>query len=201
GWSEGATSAMHYPAALSATRPWERGLPDASEAGTSGQPLHTTYTYPNENQETTIDPRGVVTTTTYDQARHVVTVDTTGPDQALHETYGYDADGHLVVTTRQQGLRTITTRFGYDILGRQTSVSTDNVAVDGNLNASTESRIDYTQYAAHTITATSTTGAVTTRTLDALGRTKKSETDNLSTDGSTTPIVAVTAYDLAGNAV
>ena len=62
-----------------------------------------------------------------------------------------------MTTTRQQGTRTITTRFAYDIVGRQTTVSTDNVAVDGNLNAQTESRIDYTQYAAHTITATSTT--------------------------------------------
>jgi RHS repeat-associated protein len=143
------------------------------------------------------DPRNVTTTTTSDAYGRPIEAIVHGPDvDNADEIYSYDKNGRLHVTTRKQGNKVITTTYGYDLMGRTTSVETTNVSTGNGLtSASTSTTYDL---AHHTIlTSILPVGALTTRTLDNLGRTVRSQTIT----NSSTPIEMTYAYDLAGNTV
>jgi YD repeat-containing protein len=196
-------TAINYPPQTAALDDFKRGLPDSVAEGAAGA-VKTKFDYAPD-KTTVTDPRGVVTETTVDSWRRPVIVKTSTPGDplTLEEHYAYDGDGHLHSLERKQGLAFVTTTHEYDILGRQTSVTTDNVAVGGATTSVTETN-DYSQYSAGIIrhtgpkTPSAADASVTTTTLDPLGRTTRTET---TTGAGSTPIVSVTAYDLAGNPV
>ena len=153
--------------------------------------LRTSIQYPSPTQTIETAPREVITTTesdTWDRPVHVTIV---GAEMTVDESYEYDATGNLRKEVRKQGSTDVTTTYAYDVMGRLTSITTDNVATVGNVTRSTA--YDLT---GRKIVTTYPGGAVTTTTLDTLGRMVSSET---TTGGS--PIVDYSAYDLDGNLV
>ncbi len=159
--------------------------------------LTTQIDYKSPSQIVTTDPRNVTTTTdldAWDRATHVVV---SGPNLTTDETYTYDANGRVRTYVRKQGDKTVTTTYDYDVLGRLTSTSVDNVDVDGALATVTTTTKYDLGATTPTITRTLPKGAVVTEELDGLGRVTKRTT----TTGSSTPIINYFAYDLAGNMV
>lgn len=141
----------------------------------------------------------VITTTKYDAWRRVVDVQTSGPDLSSHETYSYRADGRLDHSTREQGRTspvTVTTSYTYDLAGRTLTTAVDNVQIAGA--SATQTTATSYNIPSHTITTSILPGgAVTTATIDDLGRTVSTSTDPGA--GDPTPIETAYAYDLAGN--
>jgi len=194
----GSYTETHYHDAAAGTPAYQRGLPsDMKEGNTNG--VTTTFVYGPDKTEVT-DARKVKTTTEYDEWRRpkTVTTELPGDPLTLKEQYVYDATGNLKEHHRWQDNDWVVTTYGYDVLGRRTSVTTNRVAVGSNVNSSVTESIDYNSYGAPTraIRHTGAGNAVTTVTLDSLGRTKQTETQV-----GTSPVKSVTAYDKAGNAV
>jgi RHS repeat-associated protein len=165
----------------------QRSLP--TEIDSSG--LKTTIRYPSPTQMVETDARGIVTTTDFDNWRRPVHITVAGPQLTLDQSYEYDATGRLQKYTRKQGSMDVTTSYGYDVMGRRTSATANNVATVGTVTASTEY-----QLAGRTIVTHHPGGASTTTRLDGLGRVASNET---STGGS--PLNNYFAYDLADNLV
>jgi RHS repeat-associated protein len=145
------------------------------------------------------DARKVSSTTVSDAYGRPVHVTVQGPDtDNADETFVYYRDGRLRETTRKQGDKTIDTKYFYDVMGRTTLVTTDNVSAGTNGLTTASSKTDY-DLLNHTITVTQLPGgAVTTRYIDNLGRTKTATTTG---PRITSPIDMTYAYDLAGNLV
>jgi RHS repeat-associated protein len=196
-------TAINYPPQTAALDDFKRGLPDSVAEGAAGA-VKTKFDYAPD-KTTVTDPRGVVTETTVDSWRRPILVKTSSPDDplVLEEHYTFDANSRLQQLERKHGLDFVKTTYEYDVMGRQISVTTDKVAVGGASTSVTESN-DYSHYAAGIVkhigpnTPSVAEASVTTTTLDALGRTVRTET---TTGASSSPIVSITAYDLAGNPV
>ena len=166
----------------------ERGLLKSVDAGG----LKTTISYPSAGQMVETAPRGVVTTTTFDTWNRPTSVTVTGPQLTTEERFEYDASGRLVKQTRKQGQTTVTETYTYDVIGRPTSYSIDNVAGGGVATTSTAYDLS-----GRTITNTYPGGASSTTTLDGLGRAIGQETPT----GSGGAIRDSFAYDLLDNVV
>lgn len=159
--------------------------------------LTTQIDYKTPSQIVTTDPRNVTTTTdldAWDRPTHVVV---SGPNLTTDEKYTYDANGRVKAYVRKQDDKTVTTTYEYDVLGRETSTSVDNVDVNGSPGTVTTTTKYDLGATTPTITRTLPKGAVATDELDALGRVTKRTT----TTGSSTPIINYFGYDLAGNVV
>jgi RHS repeat-associated protein len=185
----GASMTIEYQPELDSD--FRRSLPHKVTHGS----LTTTVDYPDKDNVTSLDPRGVTTQTTYDAYGRSIRVTVSGADVSPEETSEFDANGWLHRTTRKQKDKTITTTYEYDLVGRLKLVTTDNVAINGGLTStSTSTSYDLN---GHTITtSTLPGGSITTRVIDKLGRTLSSST----TTGNS-PIDTAAAYDLAGNLV
>jgi len=171
-----------------------RSLPRVTRRGDSGEKLVSVFEYPSDLQSRTIDPRGVVTTTDLDAWRRPVRVrvEKAGEPLAIDERYEYDASGRMTHVIRKKGSDQVTTTYGYDPMGRRTSVTTDRIAV---ADGSVATRVSY-DLTNRTVVTRHPGGAVTTTELDALGRTKRTVTST-----GSSPIERQFAYDLAGNRV
>lgn len=178
----------------SMTRPLhERGLPTAIHEGGA---LSTFFTYPSEDVEVKLSPRGVITTTNFDGWRRPVKVTAIGPGLILEERFEYDASGRVVKQIRRQGADDVTTSFVYDAMGRQKEVTVDRIAVpNGSITTKTEYDINCTKTEDNLpCTAIRTTDpgrAVMTTELDSLGRTRRSATDT-----GSSPVEQRFAYDV-----
>src|SRR4029078_5255214 len=194
--SAGSFTQVHYPNAAATLPKYKRGLPESVTEGTNGanQSLQTGFTYQDENTTKVRDARGVETTTVYDSWRRPSTMTVSGPGQQLEEGWDYEPTARLHVHRRKQGNDTVTTTFDYDAVGRQTKVTTDHVAANGNPHAQAIIRADYSQMATtHMIVQTGASGAPTTITVDALGRTTKTST---APGHNQSDIVSVVASDI-----
>ncbi|HKS23398.1 MAG TPA: Ig-like domain-containing protein [Thermoanaerobaculia bacterium] len=194
----GSMTETHYYDAAPGIPAHQRGLPSDVKEGTSNGVV-TTFDYSQGPDKTKVtDARNVSTTTEYDEWRRPKTVITELPGDPLKlkEEYVYDATGNLKEHHRWQGGDWVKTTYGYDVLGRRTSVTSYGVAVGSNNNASVTETVDYSSYGSGIVRHIGAANATTTVSLDTLGRTKQTETQV-----GTSPIKAVTAYDKAGNAV
>ncbi|MCM2316371.1 MAG: DUF6531 domain-containing protein, partial [Thermoanaerobaculia bacterium] len=169
----------------------ERGLPKKIQRGD----LATTLRY-DANTIAETDARGVTTTTALDSWRRPVRVTVSGDGVKIDLAYEYDAKGQLRKTTRRQGTEVVTTSFEYDILGRTTKVTTDQVAVDGAKTSVSTTTVH--EVGGKRLTTISPGGAVTTTELDSLGRTVKTST---TTTTAGDPIHGFVAYDIDDNPV
>ncbi|HEX6177743.1 MAG TPA: DUF6531 domain-containing protein, partial [Thermoanaerobaculia bacterium] len=151
--------------------------------------------YPDPDRVVTTDERGVSSEVKLDSWRRPMRVTTAGPDLTFDESSEYDASGRLQKHQRRQGATTVTTQYEYDAIGRVLSVTTDNVAVGGNLSESVE-KATY-DLPARKATRTLATGAVVEELLDTLGRV----TTRTTTTGGPLPIIEEFVYDIAGNLV
>jgi RHS repeat-associated protein len=143
---------------------------------------------PRNSESTSID---------YDAWRRPKHVSKSGAEQSLDESFSYDAGGHLVRHERKQGTATVTTRFEYDEVGRQTKVIQAGVPVKGSMqDLVTATKYDLPN---HKIVTTLPTGATVTSDLDTLGRVVHDLTDT--GGGPSANIEHHYAYDLAGNRV
>jgi len=178
----------------------ERGLPTVAEAGTGG--VKTTYSYPDDH--TTIFNDGRNTTTTdldsWQRPTRLLITNNFGDTLKVEEWFTYDASGRLEEHRRHQagnaGNEIVTTTRQHDIIGRITSVKTDEVDVDGT-SSEIEETTDYSSYSSGTIVTDPPGQTKITTKIDSLGRTK--ETKQSYDDDH--DIVTVNAYDLGGNAV
>ena len=168
----------------------ERALP--KEIDNAG--LVNRIDYPDEDTVVETDPRGVTTTTKYNAWRLPVSADVIGPQLTMHESWTYDANGRVRTHRRDQGPDTVTTTFDYDVMGRTTSVTTDNVEIGGETGVVTTT-MDY-DLRNHRITTTRPGGAVETSTLDSLGRVAHSDLNT-----GTGSIQQDFSYDLDNNLV
>jgi RHS repeat-associated protein len=193
----GVKSVIHYPPATASLLAYKRGLPDYVTEGTAA--LKTTFDYESENKTKITDPRGVSAETEYDSWGRPSRVTVTSSDsQVLKYETDYDATGRVHEIRRQQGGVMMATTYAYDVMGRVTSMTSDHVAAEGNLNNKVVEKDDYASFASGTITHTGSGGSVTTTTLDKLGRTKRRAT---TTGAFSSDIVQVTSYDIANNPV
>jgi RHS repeat-associated protein len=181
----GGTSVQYAPSTDSAKH--RRGK--ALEIDSSG--LKTSIQYPTPDETVASAPREITTTTQLDTWERPVHVTVAGPGLNIDKRYEYDATGHLRKYIRNQGSAQVTTTYAYDVMGRPTSVTTDNVATVGTVTESTTYDL-----AGRRIVTNHAGGSVTTTTLDTLGRPISRET---TTGGS--PISDYFAYDLVGNLV
>jgi len=199
----GATTTIKYPTESASTEKHKRGLPEYVSEGANQDVVKTRFTYDNEMQTTVTDARNVATVTKYDTWRRPIDVKVSSSDAlTMEDQYDYDASGRLHEHRRMQDGDVVKTTYEYDPIGRTTSITTDHVATDpGTLTVET---YDYAQFPSGIIKHfTDGTviggGAETDITLDHLGRTKRTETKVVGP--GTTNIVAVSAYDIAGNPV
>ncbi|HEX9161477.1 MAG TPA: Ig-like domain-containing protein, partial [Thermoanaerobaculia bacterium] len=156
--------------------------------------LTTRYDYLSADKSTIVDPRGIRTTTEYDELHRPIHVTTSGPQLDTDERFTYDASGRLVKHDEHKGADIITTKYEYDAMGRQKSVSRDHVDVGGSSTTVT-TKFDY-DLANRKLITTLPAGATTTRELDGLGRVMHEVTN-----AGGTEIEHLYAYDLAGNRV
>ncbi|HEX6639993.1 MAG TPA: hypothetical protein VF215_02715, partial [Thermoanaerobaculia bacterium] len=158
-----------------------------------GEDLVTTFEYPSENQMRSTDSRGVVTTFDYDNWGRVtrLRVEKPGDPLVIEQRFSFDATGRTVEEVQTKGTEHVTTSTSYDVMGRPTRVSIDQIATVGSLTTTTVHDL-----ANRKVVNTRASGSVVTTETDALGRVKRSLT---TTGGS--PIEARYAYDLAGNRV
>ncbi|HEV7766228.1 MAG TPA: hypothetical protein VGQ76_14580, partial [Thermoanaerobaculia bacterium] len=167
----------------------KRGLPKVIRSGA----LETKLEYPSETQTVATDPRGVITTTTFDEWGRTKKINVMKPGDplSLTEQYTWDASGrvHDVVRTRNGG--DVTTRYQYDAMGRTTKQETDQIATIVSLSTTTEYHLD-----SRSIITRQSSGASTTTKLDPLGRIIHSRTET-----GSSPIEERFGYDLAGNRV
>lgn len=185
--SAGANASVEYWPATAP--PHKRAMPRLIRSGE----LTTWLEYPTPTQTRETDPRNVITTTDVDAwlrpAR--VTVQRAGDALTLDRRYDYDATGRLHRITEMQNGTQVVTTYGYDVMGRRTSVSTHPVATVGSVTESTAYDLPQRK-----IVTSHSSGAITTTDLDSLGRVKR----NFVFTGSS-PIEQRFAYDLAGNRV
>ncbi|MFL6247287.1 MAG: Ig-like domain-containing protein [Thermoanaerobaculia bacterium] len=173
--------------------PHARFLPHYIREGEAGSELITELSYPSESQTVSIDPRGVTTTTDLDAWQRPTRVRVTRLDDALalETRYAYDAAGRIAQVSETQNGTDVTTTYEYDVMGRRTLSSTNNMATVGFVTT----RVAY-DLANHRTITTQPGGAISTVDIDSLGRTIATR---LETGG--TPIQQKFAYDLAGNRV
>ncbi len=173
--------------------PHARAMPHLVRDGDGADALTTTIEYPSDAQTKQTDPRGVVTTTDVDEwSRPVhVRVEKPGDPLVLEQRFFYDAAGRLARQVEKKGSEEVTTTFAYDVLGRRTSSSVDQIATVGTVTTTTQYDL-----ANRKIITTHPGGATTTTELDPLGRARRSV---MSTGSS--PIETQSAFDLAGNRV
>jgi len=185
----GADTSIDYHPADSADK-FKRSLPKSINQGSG---VTTAIDYPTQDQTKETDARNVVTLTDYDTWGRTIHTNTTdgGGTLVIDERTEYDAAGHVKKRIQKQKNTDVTTTYGYDIMGRRTSATTDNIATVGSVTTGTVYDI-----ANHTITINHPGGSATTTTLDSLGRTVHAQT----TTGAS-PIDDYFAYDLAGNRV
>lgn len=166
---------------------YKRGLADTVTDGT----LVTKYQY-TETETTEIDSRGIVTTRTFDAWNRPVEVKVSKPgDPEIDEKYTYDAAGRLRTFVQKRTGGNVTTTYDYDVLGRRTGITMDQIATVSSLSTTTTFNLS-----ARTITTQHPGGATTVKELDRLGRVIRS-----STATGSSPIEQQFAYDLAGNRV
>jgi RHS repeat-associated protein len=196
--SSGGKAGAHYPTPDPSQKLWERGRPDYITQGTAL--LRTDFKYPEERKTIITDPQLIVTTIDSDTwgRPSVVSVDGPGTDQDLHYEIDYDANGRVHERRRLQGSMTVRTTYEYDVLGRVKSVTTDNLAAAAGATTSATESNDYSQFSSGTLKHTSAGGAVTTTTVDKLGRTTRVST---TTGAFSNNILSVTAYDIADHVV
>jgi RHS repeat-associated protein len=189
--SAGSEGAIEY-APLTAA-PHERALPTKIRAGDIVSGLVTTIEYPTETRTRETDPRGTVTTTDYDAWQRPVRVHVSraGDPFDLEQKFEYDASGRLVRTLESKDAGYVTTTYDYDVLGRQTSATTDGSATVTSVTTTTSYDL-----ASKTIVARHSGGAVTTTELDSLGRPRHTHTET-----GSSPVDQHVAFDLAGNPV
>ncbi|MGZ4779020.1 MAG: DUF6531 domain-containing protein, partial [Thermoanaerobaculia bacterium] len=184
--SAGADVTMTYAAANDAAKHKRAELTTLDAGG-----VKTDIAYPSPTQSVQTDARGIVTTTDFDSWDRPTHIVITGPQMTMDERLEYDATGHLIKHVRKQGSTDITRSYQYDVMGRPTSISDDNVAGAGTVTTA----IAY-DLGGRTIVTTHPGGSVTTTTLDTLGRVSSRQT---TTGGS--PVSDYLAYDLDGNIV
>ncbi|MFP5246540.1 MAG: hypothetical protein ACLGH0_07575, partial [Thermoanaerobaculia bacterium] len=167
-----------------------RGMPRQIR---EGEDLVTSFEYPSPNQIRQTDPRGVITTTELDDWDRPISIRTEKPGDGLvaEDRFEYDAAGRVVKQIEKKGSADVTTTFTYDVLGRMTARTEDQLATVGS--ATTTMVYDL---ANRKLTTTHASGATTTSEFDSLGRLTRS---HLSTGSS--PIEHQFAYDLGGNRV
>jgi RHS repeat-associated protein len=189
--SAGAEGAITYLPVT--TAPHARSLPRTMREGEVASGLVTTFDYPTESRTLETDPRGVVTTTDYDTWQRPVRVHVSRPGEplGLEQKFEYDASGRLVRTLVSKDAGYVTTTYRYDAMGRQIESTTDGIASVGTVTTTTEYNLPTGR-----VVNRHSGGAVTTTSLDRLGRTRHTTTE---TGG--TPIEQHVAYDLAGNPV
>jgi RHS repeat-associated protein len=167
----------------------KRGMPRRVRSGA----LETTFDYPTELESVETDSRGAITTTLYDEWGRVKNVSLVrlGDPLILGEHYAYDVNGRVqeVVQSRDGG--DVTTRYVYDVMGRQITEETNQIATVGTMSTSSDYNL-----AERAIVTRQSGGAITTAHLDRLGRV----TDTTTLTGSS-PIEQRFAYDIAGNRV
>lgn len=191
----GAKLNINYPPTQPVDR-WKRARPESVASGTAG--LLTKLTYPDENTRVATDPRGVETRTEFDSWGRPIRITTSSdPTQQLLTEIDYDPSGRVHEQRRKQGNDVVATTYAYDEIGRVISVTRDHIAADGNPTNKTVETNDFTNFASGTIKRIGSGNAVTTTTLDTLGRTTRVQT----TTGLSTDIVSVMAYDIANNVV
>jgi RHS repeat-associated protein len=166
----------------------QRGLVTKVDYGSG---VTTSINYPSADLKIETDERGRVTTTQSDSWEHTTHVTVTGSGAPVDQTLKYDASGRLSEVSRKQGDKTVTTTYKYDALSRVTEQTMDNVA-GGGLAKTT---ITY-NLPSKSIVTNYPGGAVTTSTIDSLGRVSS----NITATGSS-PIQVHYAYDLDGNLV
>ncbi|HEX8171499.1 MAG TPA: Ig-like domain-containing protein [Thermoanaerobaculia bacterium] len=184
--SAGAQQTIHYWDETASR--YKRGLPDYVEDGG----LRTTFAYTEDSTSAT-DPRGVITTTTFDTWNRAIEIRTTKAGDALVHVrhYTYKANGLLdTVTVTRDGGDVVTT-YDYDEIGRERSVTTNQIATVGTTTTTTGYNL-----AARSITTAVSGGATTTTDLDRLGRVV-----HVTTTTGSTPIEQQFAYDLSGKDV
>jgi RHS repeat-associated protein len=201
----GTFAKFDYPAAPPPDA-WKRGLPTQSIVGKSSGSsveMKTAYDYPSQDTNVTTDPRGVKTTTDYDEWRRPkhIRIEKSGDTLVAEEFFDYYPAGQIKEHRRKQDGRVVTTSYKYDAIGRRTETSTDQAAVGASTNAPLTETVDFTLFAQRTITTKSAGGSETTITLDSLGRPKEISTVPIAAGSNPTPLKSATAYDLAGNTV
>ena len=182
----GADTQIEYNAETDPAR-HQRAL--ATEINVGG--LKTAIQYPTAVQTIETDPRGIITTTDYDAWERPIRVTAVGPQMTVDERFQYDATGRLRKHIRKQGSTDVTTNYDYDVVGRRTEMSVDNIANAGTITTKTKYDLK-----SRTIVTDHPGGSRTTVKLDSLGRTASSET----TTGGI-PITDYFAYDLDDNLV
>jgi hypothetical protein len=146
-----------------------------------------------------VDDERTTTTTSYDTWRRpsrIQTTSKTGDDLTLLDVFDYEPSGQIHSHTRKQGSVDVVTTYTYDIMGRLTFVTTDNVSIGANPNGSVDETTNYNSFASGKITKTSSSGSIVDIHFDRLGRTTSTTTNT----GFTT-IESQSAYDIAGNPV
>jgi YD repeat-containing protein len=115
--------------------PHMRGLPHIVHEGDGADELKTTFDYRSATQTTSIDARGVITTTDFDAWQRPVHVNVSriGDALSLDQTWRYDNSGRLVETSEQKGTGFVTTRYTYDVVGRRLSTTTTGIATVGSV--------------------------------------------------------------------
>ncbi|MBW3565715.1 MAG: DUF2235 domain-containing protein [Acidobacteria bacterium] len=169
---------------------WERGA--VSKVDDGG--LETKVEYPDANTVVETDPRGIVTTTRFDQWDRIVAVEVSG-EPGTSEKWYYDSAGRLRRHERRQGTDTVSTHFVHDKMGRLIERRTNHIEVAGIDNEITTTVAYDLQN--RTIATTLPSGSVRTETLDGLGRMESvtTTTGELSIGN----LVDEMGYDIAGN--
>ncbi|HJQ41170.1 MAG TPA: RHS repeat-associated core domain-containing protein [Thermoanaerobaculia bacterium] len=173
--------------------PHARAMPHFVRDGDGADALTTTIEYPSDTQTKQTDPRGVVTTTEVDEWNRPVhmRVEKPGDPLVLEQRFFYDAAGRLARRVEKKGSDEVTTTLSYDVLGRATSSSSNQIATVGTVTTTTQYDL-----ANRRIITTHPGGATTATDLDPLGRARRSVTAT-----GSSPIETQSAFDLAGNRV
>jgi hypothetical protein len=142
-----------------------RSLPHLIRQGEGAAELITEVTYPSETQTVETDPRGVITTTDLDTWQRPIRIRVVKPGDplALETRYEYDASGRIEKIVEKQNGADVTTSYAYDVMGRRTTTTSDNIATVGTVTTSTT--YDLANRKAAT---TQPGGAITTTEVDAL---------------------------------
>jgi RHS repeat-associated protein len=188
----GATATMEYYDATDSDR-FKRSRLRTSTAGEGSDTIKSAFDYPNADQSREQGPRGVATTTEYDEMGRPIHAKASGNDDlAPEEWFAYDRNGRLAGHRHTQGGKRIEERFEYDLVGRTTKRS----ILDGSSEVEA-TRMEYFIADRDQITTHLPGGATKTDTIDALGRLVKSEADPQNT--SATKIRLTNLYDVEDN--
>jgi RHS repeat-associated protein len=173
---------------------FKRSMPSDVSAGNDDVKSH--IDYPSADQSVEQAPRGVTTTTDYDEVGRPIHIRSTGKELAPEEWFAYDKNGrvarHKRLQTSDSGSKSIEERYDYDLLGRMTRQSIYDGATQIESTAT-----DYFITSPTAITTLLPGGGVITRTIDSLGRTTKSETNPQHANATT--IATTMLYDVEDN--